>query len=112
VLLASVHYAWSTGQLAHFETTFFFHKVENIRLVNKKIQDTMRTPKEFCECINEVATLAMLEALLMSNDVAAESHLQGLIALLESRSATCAESPGAKQQKSLDEELCDRYVLL
>ncbi|KAG9252137.1 uncharacterized protein F5Z01DRAFT_251304 [Emericellopsis atlantica] len=111
VLLASVHYAWSTGQLADFAKTYFFHKVENIRLINTKIQRTMRTRLELCDCIKEVATLAMVEALLISDEVAAESHIQGMLALLEARSAIRDELSSSDTQKTLHEELCDRYVL-
>ncbi|KAH8893660.1 hypothetical protein GQ53DRAFT_821592 [Thozetella sp. PMI_491] len=82
VLLAALHFRWSTGDLGDFESTYVTTKIECIRTVNR----LLGCPKEDHDAIRSrfslVATLCLVES-CSRNLAAAETHLEGLLVLLE-----------------------------
>ncbi|KAB5518855.1 hypothetical protein GE09DRAFT_1208189 [Coniochaeta sp. 2T2.1] len=106
LIIAGLHYAWNTGNLQSFEPTFLFHKVESIRTVNDWMQT--RDAAQAAVAVRQVLTLGFAECCL-GNLPAAESHLHGLMALLD-----IADPVGGGRigEDEVDRELADRYLIL
>ena len=61
MLLASLYYSWSVGNLQEYEATFLTHKIESIRLINKFIEGPKNNATEIREHIDSIATLCLIE---------------------------------------------------
>uniref|UniRef100_A0A0D2XY58 Zn(2)-C6 fungal-type domain-containing protein n=1 Tax=Fusarium oxysporum (strain Fo5176) TaxID=660025 RepID=A0A0D2XY58_FUSOF len=83
LLVSGIHYARNKGDLALFEPTFLFHKIQCIRQVNlwlgSEPDKNLQT-----KCARYISTLAITEACLGDFE-AAESHLNGLVVYLDSK---------------------------
>ncbi|KAL3456229.1 hypothetical protein BJX64DRAFT_48157 [Aspergillus heterothallicus] len=106
ILIAGVHYAWNTGDLQAYEAAYLFHKVESMRVINKWLQTF--DSKMFAVCVRQILTICLSEACL-ANLPAAETHLDGVMALFDSHDTI--NSP-ADTFYDLDRELANHYLLL
>jgi hypothetical protein len=61
LLLAAIHYAWNTKQITRFESTYYYHKVESIRMVNEKLQVCLSKQKSLVDCVRQIAAMALVE---------------------------------------------------
>lgn len=59
LLIAALHFEWTTGSMQSFESTFLFHKVKLIQMVNKWI--TKRQPQLKACIISQIASLCFIE---------------------------------------------------
>lgn len=59
LLIAALHFEWTTGSMQSFESTFLFHKVKLIHMVNKWI--TERQPERTTCIISQIASLCFIE---------------------------------------------------
>lgn len=59
LLVAGLHYAWNTGQLHSFESTFLYHKIEAIRMVNQRLHNLQTETVQLC--IRQIAMLFFVE---------------------------------------------------
>jgi hypothetical protein len=59
LLVAATHYSWNFGDLQCYESTFYLHKVETIRMVNQWLQDP--NAKGVTCCAKQIATLCLVE---------------------------------------------------
>lgn len=59
LLIAALHFEWTTGRMQSFESTFLFHKVKLIHMVNKWI--TKGQPEHMTFIINQIASLCFIE---------------------------------------------------
>ncbi|OKL56627.1 hypothetical protein UA08_08213 [Talaromyces atroroseus] len=107
LLIAGLHYAWNVGNLSSFDSTFLFHKVQSIRTINTWIEN--RTSSSLTLCVRHIATLCVVECCL-GNFSTAETHLDGLMLLLDSKEAygTIPSTP----KEDLDEEFTERYLIM
>ncbi|OJJ60477.1 hypothetical protein ASPSYDRAFT_42220 [Aspergillus sydowii CBS 593.65] len=106
LLLAGIHYCWNTGNLQDYESAFLFHKVESIRIVNSWLGAA--GSKTFLACVRQILTISLSEACL-GNLAAAETHLNGVMALFDSH----GQAAGACDKvDDIDSELASRYLLL
>ncbi|KAH7009930.1 hypothetical protein EDB80DRAFT_714103 [Ilyonectria destructans] len=106
LLIAGLHYAWNSGQLRNYESTFFFHKVEAMRLVNGWLKSLQ--PKMVAVCIREISTLAFTECGL--GDLAtAETHLDGLTRLMDLHEPVTIRN---RPELGVEDELANRYFML
>ncbi|KAL2817714.1 hypothetical protein BDW59DRAFT_152516 [Aspergillus cavernicola] len=106
ILIAGIHYSWNTGNLQAYESAFLFHKVESIRIINTwlKVSDS----KTFVVCVRQILTIALAEACL-GNLTTAETHLNGIMALFDSRGQVDGASGSIDD---IEGELANRYLLL
>ncbi|KAL6689761.1 hypothetical protein J3F84DRAFT_406142 [Trichoderma pleuroticola] len=113
LLIAALHFEWTTGSMQSFEPTFLFHKVKMIHMVNKWI--TKRQPERMtCININQIASLCFIE-LCLGHVFSAKAHLGGMLSLLKERKRPWQRLPdqnGPPYEVSEEEELNDRYYLL
>ncbi|KAL3487676.1 hypothetical protein BJX62DRAFT_227827 [Aspergillus germanicus] len=106
ILIAGIHYSWNTGTLQAYESSFLFHKIESIRIINTWLQAS--DLKAFVVCVRQILTICLAEACL-GNIPAAKTHLNGVMALFDSREdadGVCDSSDG------VESELADRYLIL
>ncbi|CEL04211.1 hypothetical protein ASPCAL05342 [Aspergillus calidoustus] len=106
ILIAGIHYSWNTGTLQAYESSFLFHKIESIRIINTWLQASDR--RAFVVCVRQILTMCLAEACL-GNIPAAETHLNGVMALFGSREdadGVCDSSD------DIEGELADRYLIL
>ncbi|KAF5670927.1 hypothetical protein FDENT_11097 [Fusarium denticulatum] len=94
LLVSGIHYARNKGDLALFESTFLFHKIQCIRQVNSWLR---RGPDKNLQtkCARYISTLAITEACLGDFE-AAESHLNGLVVYLDSNRLQTGQDARAK----------------
>ncbi|KAL5334974.1 hypothetical protein BJX70DRAFT_391011 [Aspergillus crustosus] len=106
ILIAGIHYSWNTGKMEAYESAFLFHKLESIRIINTWL--TSFNSKRFVLCVRQILTICLAEACL-GNITAAETHLNGIMALFDSREQTDTASNSIDD---IEDELADRYLLL
>ncbi|KAL2847865.1 hypothetical protein BJY01DRAFT_163908 [Aspergillus pseudoustus] len=106
ILIAGIHYSWNTGHLQAFEPAFLFHKVESIRSVNNWLQSS--DSKSFVVCVRQILTICLAEACL-ADLAAAETHLDGVMALFDSHDQRAGTDGGIDD---LDAELANHYLIL
>ncbi|KAL3439974.1 hypothetical protein BJX65DRAFT_291310 [Aspergillus insuetus] len=106
ILIAGIHYSWNTGTLQAYESSFLFHKIESIRIINSWLQASDR--RAFVVCVRQILTICLAEACL-GNIPAAETHLNGVMALFDSRE----DADGVwDSSDDIERELADRYLIL
>ncbi|KAL4866474.1 hypothetical protein BDV12DRAFT_172856 [Aspergillus spectabilis] len=106
ILIAGIHYSWNTGNLQAYECAFLFHKVESIRIINTWLEGS--DYKTFVVCVRQILTICLAEACL-GNLTAAETHLNGIMALFDSRGQVDGASDSIDD---IEGELANRYLLL
>ncbi|KAL3469793.1 hypothetical protein BJX99DRAFT_240624 [Aspergillus californicus] len=106
ILIAGIHYSWNTGTLQAFESAFLFHKVESIRIINKWLG--IASSKVFLVCVRQILTICLTESCL-GNIPAAETHLNGTMALFDSREQVRSTSGNIDY---IEGELANRYLIL
>ncbi|KAI5455990.1 hypothetical protein BGZ63DRAFT_367804 [Mariannaea sp. PMI_226] len=106
LLIAALHYTWNAGSLRSYESTFLFHKVDAMQLINEWLGSP--SPKLVTTCIREICTLAFAECCL--GDVqTADTHIDGLMRMMDlHRPITSVIQP----KLGLEDELANRYFLL
>ncbi|KAF5678701.1 sterol regulatory element-binding ECM22 [Fusarium heterosporum] len=102
ILLAGMHFSFQYGDLALFEPTFLFHKVEVMRMINQWIAS--RDSKLKAEIIRQMATLAFTE-ICQGEFLPAETHVSGILALIDTGHDESAPGPNGR---STDQELANR----
>ncbi|KAF0641002.1 hypothetical protein FPSE5266_03312 [Fusarium pseudograminearum] len=107
MLVSALHYAWNKGDLAAFEPTFLFHKIESIKQVNTWLTTSSRA-KEILRCAKYISTLCFVECCL-GNFAVAESHLNGLAIYLSTKDR---EALRQECDCGVDLELTDRYLVV
>ncbi|PTD06321.1 hypothetical protein FCULG_00011731 [Fusarium culmorum] len=107
MLVSALHYAWNKGDLAAFEPTFLFHKIESIKQVNTWLTTSSRA-KEILRCAKYISTLCFVECCL-GNFAVAESHLNGLAIYLSTKDR---EALRQECDCDVDLELTDRYLVV
>ncbi|KAL4941391.1 hypothetical protein BDV06DRAFT_194550 [Aspergillus oleicola] len=107
-LIAAVHYSWNTANLQAYESAYLFHKVESIRLINTWLETY--DPKRFVVCVRQILTICLAEACL-ANLAAAETHLDGVMALFDTHDAITG-STVVGTVSDIDGELANHYLLL
>ncbi|CAG2000559.1 unnamed protein product [Fusarium graminearum] len=107
MLVSALHYAWNKGDLAAFEPTFLFHKIESIKQVNTWLTTSSRA-KEILRCAKYISTLCFVECCL-GNFAVAESHLNGLAIYLSTKDR---ETLRQECDCDVDLELTDRYLVV
>ncbi|KAL4795204.1 hypothetical protein BDV19DRAFT_363307 [Aspergillus venezuelensis] len=109
-LIAAVHYSWNTGNLQAYEAAYLFHKVESIRLIHHWL--AIYDAKRFVVCVRQILTICLAEACL-GNLAAAETHLDGVMALFDAHDAVAENTVlGAVGDNGIDRKLADHYLLL
>ncbi|KAM0216990.1 hypothetical protein ACHAQD_007709 [Fusarium lateritium] len=107
ILLAGMHFSFQYGDLALFESTFLFHKLEVMQMINQWIAS--RDSKLKAEIIRHMATLAFTE-ICQGELLAAETHISGILALIDTgRDNSRGLDPSAR---STDQELANRYFVM
>ncbi|KAM0201922.1 hypothetical protein ACHAQI_011123 [Fusarium lateritium] len=107
ILLAGMHFSFQYGDLALFESTFLFHKLEVMQMINQWIAS--RDSKLKAEIIRHMATLAFTE-ICQGELLAAETHISGILALIDTgRDNSGGQNPSAR---STDQELANRYFVM
>ncbi|KAL6884719.1 hypothetical protein GGI43DRAFT_426735 [Trichoderma evansii] len=112
LLIAALHFEWTTGSMQSFESTFLFHKVKLIQMVNKWI--TKGQPQLMACIVSQIASLCFIE-LCLGHVFSAKAHLGGMLNLLKERKRHWQRLPKQDEplyENSVDEELNDRYFLL
>ncbi len=61
LLIAALHYAWRYSNLEPFESTFIFHKVEGMRMINDALVEGP-DPSTACLIIRQISALIFAEA--------------------------------------------------
>ncbi|KAM0350991.1 hypothetical protein ACHAPU_002769 [Fusarium lateritium] len=102
ILLAGMHFSFQYGDLALFEPTFLFHKVEVMRMINQWIAS--KDSKLKAEIIRQMATLAFTE-ICQGEFLPAETHISGILALIDTGHDEPAPGPNGR---STDQELANR----
>ncbi|KAG7406482.1 hypothetical protein Forpe1208_v014256 [Fusarium oxysporum f. sp. rapae] len=108
ILMAGMHFSFQFGDLATFESTFLYHKIEVMRVINHWIAS--RDYKLEAAIIREMATLAFTEA-CHGELVAAETHISGILALIETARPDKSD-PTRSDCCSTDRELANRYFVM
>ncbi|GKU10168.1 unnamed protein product [Fusarium langsethiae] len=107
MLVSALDYAWNKGDLALFEPTFLFHKIESIKQVNAWLTTSSRA-KEILRCAKYISTLCFVECCL-GNFAVAESHLNGLTTYLSTKDREVLRQ---ECHNDVDLELADRYLII
>ncbi|EWZ83146.1 hypothetical protein FOWG_13078 [Fusarium oxysporum f. sp. lycopersici MN25] len=108
ILMAGMHFSFQFGDLATFESTFLYHKIEVMRVINRWIASG--DYKLEAAIIREMATLAFTEA-CHGELVAAETHISGILALIETARPDKGD-PTRSDCCSTDRELANRYFVM
>ncbi|VTT76265.1 unnamed protein product [Fusarium fujikuroi] len=108
ILMAGMHFSFQFGDLAIFESTFLYHKIEVMRVINRWIASG--DYKLEAAIIREMATLAFTEA-CHGELVAAETHISGILALIETARPDKGD-PTRSDCCSTDRELANRYFVM
>ncbi|KAF5642408.1 sterol regulatory element-binding ECM22 [Fusarium tjaetaba] len=108
ILMAGMHFSFQFGDLATFESTFLYHKIEVMRVINRWIASG--DYKLEAAIIREMATLAFTEA-CHGELVAAETHISGILALIETARPERSD-PTRSDCCSTDRELANRYFVM
>ncbi|KAF5545948.1 sterol regulatory element-binding ECM22 [Fusarium mexicanum] len=108
ILMAGMHFSFQFGDLAIFESTFLYHKIEVMRIINRWIASG--DYKLEAAIIREMATLAFTEA-CHGELVAAETHISGILALIETARPGKSD-PTRSDCCSTDRELANRYFVM
>ncbi|KAF5684835.1 hypothetical protein FCIRC_3744 [Fusarium circinatum] len=106
LLVSGIHYARNKGDLALFEPTFLYHKIQCIRQVNFWLRGGPDKNLQ-TKCARYISTLAITEACLGDFE-AAESHLNGLVVYLDSKRL----QTGQDARGQVEDELTSRYLNL
>ncbi|PNP84164.1 hypothetical protein FNYG_02852 [Fusarium nygamai] len=106
--MAGMHFSFQFGDLATFESTFLYHKIEVMRVINRWIASG--NYKLEAAIIREMATLAFTEA-CHGELVAAETHISGILALIETARPD-KSNPTRSDCCSTDRELANRYFVM
>ena len=60
LLMAAVHYAWDRGNMASFQPTYLFHKLENIHKINAWFgQDSAASATPLC--VRHIVSLCLID---------------------------------------------------
>ena len=62
-----MHYAWNVGNLDYYESTFYFHKIETMRMVKQWVQAP--TAELAMRCARQITTLFLAEVRLDAHSV-------------------------------------------
>ncbi|KAF4943184.1 hypothetical protein FGADI_13573, partial [Fusarium gaditjirri] len=108
ILMAGMHFSFQFGDLATFESTFLYHKIEVMHVINRWIASG--DYKLEAAIIREMATLAFTEA-CHGELVAAETHISGILALIETARPE-RKDPTCSDCCSTDRELANRYFVM
>ncbi|KAH7147225.1 hypothetical protein DER46DRAFT_615045 [Fusarium sp. MPI-SDFR-AT-0072] len=103
LLIASLHYTLNTGNSQHFQSTFLFHKLQTIRMVNDWLVN--QTSESVTCIIRQIASLCFVE-LCLGEIANAETHLNGIVSLLK-QIGPC----GTDEADPTQQELADRYFI-
>ncbi|EXL97600.1 hypothetical protein FOIG_09925 [Fusarium odoratissimum NRRL 54006] len=126
ILMAGMHFSFQFGDLATFESTFLYHKIEVMRVINRWIASG--DYKLEAAIIREMATLAFAEVkrptlpfpeslahrvyqACHGELVAAETHISGILALIETARPD-KSGPTRSDCCSTDRELANRYFVM
>ncbi|KAL6786326.1 hypothetical protein J3E68DRAFT_216463 [Trichoderma sp. SZMC 28012] len=112
LLIAALHFEWTTGSMQYFESTFLFHKLKLIHMVNQWI--TERQPERTTCIISQIASLCFIE-LCLGHVFSAKAHLGGMLNLFEERKRhwqRFSEQDEPLYESSEEEEFNHRYYLL
>ncbi|KAK6714771.1 hypothetical protein SNK04_005703 [Fusarium graminearum] len=110
ILLAGMHFCFQNGNLASFESTFLYHKVEVMRYINKWIASNNH--KHDTTIFRQMATLAFTEV-CTGEVLGAEAHASGLLAIIENAAARDKkENPDISNFKTPEQELANRYFIM
>jgi len=61
MLVSALHYTWNNkGDLALFEPTFLFHKIESIKQINSWLASPS-SAKDVLRCAKYISTLCLVE---------------------------------------------------
>ncbi|VUC35636.1 unnamed protein product [Clonostachys rosea] len=104
LLVASLHYSWSSGSMRVFTPTYFLHKVESLNEINSWMRDIHRRQTSN-KIIQSITTHCIVEAAL-GNFALAQVHLKGLMSYI---GPTALE---VCKPALVEEELTNRYVLV
>ncbi|RFN45598.1 hypothetical protein FIE12Z_10152 [Fusarium flagelliforme] len=107
LLVAGLHYAWTVGDLQTYKSTFLFHKVSTIGILNRWLQDISQPG--LMTFIRHVSILCFIEKASYGNVGDTEAHVNGLINAVQLLSPL---DDDFGNRASLDEELANRYLLL
>ncbi|XEV03128.1 hypothetical protein FSHL1_008415 [Fusarium sambucinum] len=106
LLVAGLHYAWTVGDLQTYKTTFLFHKVSTIGILNKWLQNIHQPG--LMTFIRHVSILCFIEA-SYGNIGDTEAHINGLVNAVNLLSPL---DDDFGNRTGLEEELANRYLLL
>lgn len=101
LLISALHYSWKTREWQSFETTYLSHKIECISLANSRLNDIKAA--DMTNTVRLISTLCVVEVSLVGpalspyetyclyscvksgfgNLIAARSHFDGLMAILD-----------------------------
>ncbi|KAG8672131.1 hypothetical protein FPOAC1_005392 [Fusarium poae] len=110
ILLAGMHFCFQNGNLAFFESTFLYHKVEVMRYINKWIASSSH--KRDTTIIRQMTTLAFTEV-CTGEILGAEAHASGILAIIENAAARDKkEKPDISNYRQPDQELANRYFIM
>ncbi|KAH8680498.1 hypothetical protein BX600DRAFT_5 [Xylariales sp. PMI_506] len=109
LLIAGLHYLLNTHDQHRYESALLFHKGETIRNINDWLNDL--EPRHTTTCARKITTLCIFEA-CQGNFSIATAHLNGLIALVTTKSPNQRQRKSAlSQQEIMDREITDRYLI-
>ncbi|KAG8672377.1 hypothetical protein FPOAC1_005644 [Fusarium poae] len=106
LLVAGLHYAWTVGDLQTYKTTFLFHKVSTIGILNRWLQNIQQPG--LMTFIRHVSILCFIEA-SYGNVGDTEAHINGLTDAVNLLSPL---DDDFGNRTGLEEELANRYLLL
>jgi hypothetical protein len=104
--VAGLHYAWTVGDLQTYKTTFLFHKVSTIGILNRWLQNIQQPG--LMTFIRHVSILCFIEA-SYGNVGDTEAHINGLTDAVNLLSPL---DDDFGNRTGLEEELANRYLLL
>lgn len=104
LLVASLHYSWSSGSMQFFTPTYLLHKVESLNEINSWMRDVHKRQTS-TKIIQSITTHCIVEAAL-GNFALAQVHLKGLMSYIGSIALEVC------RPARIEEELTNRYVLV
>ncbi|KLU91603.1 hypothetical protein MAPG_10121 [Magnaporthiopsis poae ATCC 64411] len=79
---ACVHTSWLGGSIKHVEETYLYHKIENMRILQKLIDEGR--PESYATSMISTLGLALTET-AMGEDEAGAAHMRGLFGLTKAQ---------------------------
>ncbi|KAH8648645.1 hypothetical protein BX600DRAFT_503018 [Xylariales sp. PMI_506] len=110
MLIAALHHCWHTKRLDAYRSTFLFHKVESLQVINRWLQeDALRNdPRIVTQGLKTICTLGLTEACL-GDIYAAEIHFRGVRAFLDLQEQQNAD---IYTTTDIECELVNRFLIL